>query len=142
MRLRLYDGVENIGPDITVFGIEHSNAGEIIRQLKIKVSVLAVKNRQGPGFFDQLHRLFNFAVREDLIALDIDLLDPHLRPFIYFESECDGIWRDVLGRRFDGGILMPLFGEHHFDDRFRFLDLARVVSRFLGDGRLLFSQLF
>src|SRR5262249_17450179 len=70
VRLGLNNRIENIGADVAVFGIEHPNSRDIVRQLEIKVGVLPVEYRQRAGFFDQLHRLFEFAIREDLITLN------------------------------------------------------------------------
>ena len=70
-----------------------------------------------------------------------DLLDSNFRTFINLEGDCDGVWRNVFRRSFDGGVLVALLGQHHLDDRFGFLDLAGIVIGFLRDRRLLLFQL-
>src|SRR5262245_24701893 len=134
--------IENVGSNIAMFGVKHSNAGDIVGKLEIKVRILAADRADRTGFFDQLHRLLEFTLCEDLVALNIDLFDADFRSLVNFERHRHGIGRNVVGGRLDAGILVPFLGEHHLDDRFRLLDLAGIVGRLLGDRRFLFSQLF
>src|SRR5262249_3868706 len=50
------DRIQNIGPDISVVGIEDANTCDVISKFQIIVSVLAGEHRQRAGFLGQLHR--------------------------------------------------------------------------------------
>ena len=80
-----------------------------------------------------LHRADHFAVAENLVALDLDLADLHLRALVNLEDNFERRGRDLAEFRLDGGELPAALGKEFLQHVSGALNLARIVLRFHGE---------
>src|SRR5439155_14471339 len=123
------------------FRIKHTNAGDVVGELQVVISIFAGERRYRTDFLDQLHRPLDLAVGENGVALNIDLLDLDLGPLVDIERHSNGIRRNQFGRSFNRCVLPSLLGEHQLDYGFGFLYARGVVRRLLTKSDFFLAQL-
>ena len=94
--------------------------------------------RHEPGLLQELHRLAQFLVRVNGVAVKVDFLDLDLGAFLDHKGEELGVGWDILRLVADLGVLAALFGQEIRQDHDGSLNLGRIEGSFNPDTHLLF----